>query len=206
MSIRIMSMRARVPSLAVVCAVAAICAVGLRAEERFTAQAVNMANVGPSGAVGTIDIIINRYSTEAERNRFLAVLNERGNDGLLDAFQKAPSIGKVGPTGRVGYDIRYAHEVPGEDGGRQIVIASDRRMSFLEAANRPRTVDYPFTVVQLELDKDGNGEGKASILTRIEVDKQRDTLVLENFASRPVDLMSVRSLGGDTNRTSRPQD
>jgi hypothetical protein len=196
-------MRSR--SLVAIGAAAAICAAVLGAEERFTAQAVNMANVGPSGAVGTVDIIINRYSTEAERTRFLAALTERGNDGLLEAFQKAPSIGKVGPTGRLGFDIRYAHEMAGEDGGRQIVLASDRRMSFLEVANRPRTVDYPFTVVQLKLDNGGNGEGKASFLTRIEVDKKNNALVLENFASRPVDLMSVRSVGGAANKTSRPR-
>lgn len=195
----------RMPSrILAVIAAAVIGATVLGAEERFTAQAVNMANVGPSGAVGSVDIIINRYSTEAERNRFLAALTERGNDGLLEAFQKAPSIGKVGPTGRLGFDIRYAYEMPGEDGGRQIVLASDRRMSFLEVANRPRTVDYPFTVVQLKLDQAGQGEGKASFLTRIEVDKKNNTLVLENFASRPVDLMSVRSVGGG-NKSSRPR-
>jgi hypothetical protein len=123
-------------------------------------------------------------------------LDDGGNDGLLRAFQDAPSIGKVGPTGRVGFDIRYAHEMKGEDGGRQVVIASDRRMSFLEVATRPRTVDYPFTVVQLQLGNDGKGEGKASFLTRIEVNKEQQAIVLENFASQPVDLMAVRSLGG----------
>jgi hypothetical protein len=196
----------RVPprTLAVVAVVAAISSVAIGAEERFTAQAVNMSNVGPSGAVGTMDIIINRYSTESERNRFLAALAERGNDGLLQAFQNAPSIGKVGPTGRLGFDIRYAQEIPGEDGGRRIVIASDRRMSFLEASNRPRTVDYPFTVVELRLDNEGNGEGKASLLTRIEIDKKHDALVLENFASSPVDLKSVRAVGGVSNRTGKP--
>ena len=173
------------------------------AQERFTAQAVNLSNVGNSGAVGMVDIIIERYSTEDERNRFLAALTERGNDGLLQAFQKAPSIGRVGPTGRLGFDIRYAVEMPGEDGGRQIVIASDRRMSFLEASNRPRTVDYPFTVVQLKLDNAGKGEGKASVLTRIEADTRNNAIVLENFASRPVDLMGVRSLGGKVKGTTQ---
>lgn len=167
----------------------------LGSSERFTAQAVNMSNVGRPGAVGTVEIIINRYSTESERKRFLDALKEGGNDGLYQAFLKAPSIGKVGPTGRVGFDVRYAHEMKGEDGGRQVVIASDRRMSFMEAANRPRTVDYPFTVVQLQLDNDGKGEGKASFLTRIEINDKEQAIVLENFASQPVDLMAVRTLG-----------
>ena len=187
------------------CVAAAVVAAALwsgatTAAERFTAQAVNMSNVGRSGDVGVIDIIINRYSTEAERTRFVAALTEGGNDGLLRAFQKAPSIGKIGPTGVVGLDVRYAHEIPGEDGGRQIIIASDRRMSFLEVTNRPRTVDYPFTVVQLQLDKNGRGEGKASILTRIETDKRNNAIVLENFASQPVDLMSVRQTAGAPTR------
>jgi hypothetical protein len=169
------------------------------AEERFTAQAVNMSNVGRGGAAGTVDILINRLSTEAERQRFMTALTEGGNDGLLKAFQKAPSIGKIGPTGNVGLDIRYAQEIPGDEGGREIIIATDRRMSFLEVSNRPRTVDYPFTVVQLHLDRSGNGEGKASILTKIEIDKKKNAIVLENFASQPVDLMAVRRTAGSSN-------
>ena len=170
--------------------------VAATAEERFTAQAVNMSNVGSGGAVGTVDIIINRFSTEAEQQRFMTALAEGGNDGLLRAFEKAPSIGKIGPTGRVGLDIRYAQEIPADEGGRQIIIATDRRMSFLEVSNRPRTVDYPFTVVQLQLDRSGNGEGKASLLTKVAIDKKQNAIVLENFASQPVDLMAVRRTAG----------
>jgi len=196
MAVQARSSRLRTLSVAAVVVAAALSSGATTAAERFTAQAVNMSNIGPGGDVGVIDIIIDRYSTEAERTRFVAALTEGGNDGLLAAFQKAPSIGKIGPTGVVGLDVRYAHAMPGEDGGRQIIIASDRRMSFLEVANRPRTIDYPFTVVQLKVDKSGQGEGKASILTRIETDKRNNAIVLENFASQPVDLISVRQTAG----------
>lgn len=33
-----------------------------------------------------------------------------------------------------------------EDGGRDVVIATDRPIGFWEATARPRTIDYPFTV------------------------------------------------------------
>jgi hypothetical protein len=161
--------------------------------ERFSATANNMSGVGRQGVIGPVDIILQRYSTEAERNRFLAALTERGPDALLEAFQKAPSIGRLGAPGRIGYEIRYAAEMPGEDGGRRIVIATDRRMSFMEAANRPRTVDYPFTVVQLNLDNDGKGEGRASIYAKIEVDKKNNAIVLEDFGIQPVTLMNVKA-------------
>lgn len=161
--------------------------------ERFSATANNMSGVGRQGVIGPVDIVLQRYSTESERNRFLAVLTERGPDALLEAFQKAPSIGRLGAPGRIGYEIRYASEMPGEDGGRRIVIATDRRMSFMEAANRPRTVDYPFTVVQLNLDNDGKGEGRASIYAKIEVDKKNNAIVLEDFGIQPVTLMNVKA-------------
>ena len=161
--------------------------------ERFSATANNMSGVGRQGVIGPVDITLERYSTDDERNRFLAVLTERGPDALLQAFQKAPSIGRLGAPGRIGYEIRYAAELPGEDGGRSIVIATDRRMSFLEAANRPRTVDYPFTVVQMNLDKAGKGEGRASIYAKIEVDKEHNAIVLEDFGIQPVTLMNVKA-------------
>jgi hypothetical protein len=161
--------------------------------ERFQATLNNTSGIGRSGVLGPVDIIIERYSTDEERARFLAALTERGPDGLLEAFQKAKSIGKLGAPGSIGYDIRYAVQFPGEDGGRRVVIATDRVMSFMEAANQPRTVDYPFTVVQLQLDGQGKGEGRASIYTKVDVDKRNNAIVLENFGIQPVMLMNVRA-------------
>ena len=36
------------------------------------------------------------------------------------------------------YDLRYAHQSPGDEGGRRIVIATDRPVNFWEASNQPR--------------------------------------------------------------------
>lgn len=181
---------------------AAVMAVGLALAspalaqgDRFSATANNMSNVGPQGVLGPVDIIINRYSTEDERNRFLGVLAERGPEGLLEVFRKSKSIGRLAAPGRLGYEIRYAAKVPGEDGGYRVVIATDRLMSFFEVRNQPRTVDYPFTVVQLNIGPDGKGEGRASVYTRITTDKRNNTIILEDFGSQPVMLMNVRAEG-----------
>lgn len=160
--------------------------------DRFSATATNMSNVGPPGVLGPVDIIINRYSTEDERNRFLAVLAERGPDALLEVFRASKSIGRLAAPGSIGYDIRYAAKIPGEDGGFKVIIATDRLMSFLEVRNQPRTVDYPFTVVQLNVGPNGEGEGRASVYARITTDTRNNTIVLEDFGSQPVTLMNVR--------------
>ena len=42
------------------------------------------------------------------------------------------------------------------------VLATDRPISFWEATHQPRTIDYPFTVIQMELDREGHGKGTLS--------------------------------------------
>ena len=72
-----------------------------------------------------------------------------------------------------------------------IFLMTDRYIGGWEAANRPRTIDYPFTLIQLQVDKDGNGEGKASIYTKI-TEAKDGTIELENFANQPVMLNEVK--------------
>ena len=52
------------------------------------------------------------------------------------------------------------------------MLVTDRRIGFWEAANQPRSIDYPFTVIELRLNSDGEGEGKMSIATKIIADKE----------------------------------
>ena len=56
---------------------------------------------------------------------------------------------------------------PGPDGGRRIIIATDRPLGFAETSNRSRTVDYPFTVIDMQMPAKGHGEGTMSLAARI---------------------------------------
>jgi hypothetical protein len=60
------------------------------------------------------------------------------------------SVGHESHTRSLAYDLRA-------DGGRQIVLATDRPIGFWEAIRQPRTIQYPFTVIQLEIGRDGIG-------------------------------------------------
>src|SRR3989454_8551947 len=123
--------------------------------ERFTAMAVNMDN----GRTSTVDIVVNRWSTEAERKKLLSVLLEKGPDKLLDVLQGAPRVGYFRTPESTGWDLHYAHRTPLPEGGERVVLATDRRINFWEAANRPRSIDYPFTVIELHLNRGGEGGG-----------------------------------------------
>jgi hypothetical protein len=154
---------------------------------RFTATAA-----GPTGELGPVEIVINRFSTTVERNRFMNTFAERGPAGLQEALQQAPSIGRLAAPGDQGFELRYAAELRGDNGVRHVIVASDQGMSFLEAADLPRAADYPFTVVQLQIDRNGQGRGLASAYSTIGLDKVQGSIVLENLGDQPVMLRNLQ--------------
>jgi hypothetical protein len=154
---------------------------------RFTAAAVDLNR----GASGTVEFIINRWSSDADRDRLMAVMFDKGPEKLLDALQEMPRMGYIRTPGSIGWDVRFARHMPAPDGGERIVLVTDRRMGFREIANRHRSVDYPFTVIELRLQKNGEGEGKVSVATRIIADKANKVVTLENYDIQPVMLTKV---------------
>lgn len=182
--------------VAVIACSVLLVAAGARAQnggkEHFTAFAVDVSNTAPRGAAtSTVDIVINRYSSDADRDKLLEAL-DRGQDTLLKALQSLPVVGYLTTPGSLRYDIHFARQRPGADGGRHIVIATDRYISMWEAVNRPRSIDYPFTLIELQLNKNDEGVGKASIATKIT--KNDNYVELENFSSEPVRLNNVHKV------------
>jgi hypothetical protein len=159
--------------------------------ERFTALAVNMGTPGRPGA-GTVEIQVNRWSTDEERDKLLTVLREQGPDKLLETLQKLPRVGYIRTPNSIGYDLHYARRSALPDNAERIIIATDRRIGFWEAANRPRSIDYPFTLIEMHIGPNGEGEGKMSLATKITTEDNGKTIVLENYQSQPVMLNAIK--------------
>jgi len=163
----------------------------------ITGWALNMSNVA-TGANQTIQITIERWSPPAERERLIQTFLEKKQDGLLRALEDLPEMGRfnfpgyMGPDPnnimRLGTDIRYAASTQLPDGGRRIVVITPRVMGFQEVRNQPRTVDYPFTLFEMHFDKSGKGEGRMAYGTKIDFDKKKQAIELENYSSEPVRL------------------
>ena len=166
----------------------------------ITAFAVNMSNIA-TGANAVVDITINSWSTPEERERLITTMLEKGPDALLRELQKAPVKGRFRiPSAKppdphhlgLGLDLRYAWQTALPDGGRRIVLATDRYIGFQEARNQPRSIDYPFTLFELRVDKDGKGQGKCAVATKIDFDKDKKVVQIENYGSEPVRLNEVK--------------
>jgi hypothetical protein len=164
------------------------------------AFAVNMSNIA-TGSNQILMIDIDSWSTDAERQLLIDTMLSKGQDQLLKALQKQPKRGRMwypqwqGPdpqNARLGYTLRYTRQRPLPDGGRQIVIALDRYIGFWEARNQPRSFDYPFSLLEIRAPKEGKGEGKLALATKISFDKDKKQIELENYASEPVRLQNVQ--------------
>jgi hypothetical protein len=159
--------------------------------------ALSMSNVA-TGKSQMIQIMINKWSTPAQRKLLIDTFLQKKQEGLLKALEKQPEMGRfnfpgyMGPDPsnvmRLGTDIRYARSEPGADGGRKIVIITPRVIGFQEAKNQPRTYDYRFSLFELHFDKDGKGEGKMAYATQINFNKKKDAIELEYYSSEPVRL------------------
>ena len=188
--------------IAAACAIAALgAAAPMSGPIRLSAFAVNMSNIRTARSTAVIDIRVDRWSGDEERQRLINTFLNNGQDALLHALQKVPSKGRIRIPGwqgpdphnyRLGWDLRYAWEFAGEDGGRRIVIATDRYIGFLEARESPRSIDYPFTFIEIRLNADGEGEGKLAAATKLTFNKKKNVVELENYSSEPIRLQSVR--------------
>jgi hypothetical protein len=157
--------------------------------ERFNAVAI-VNNARVSGA-GTVQIDVTRWSTAAERTKLLDVLRSKGAEKLLDVLRDMRPVGTIKTPDSLAYDLRYARESAGEDGGRRIVLATDRPIGFWEASRNARTLDYPFTVIQMEMGRDGKGKGTLSYATKVIA--AGEDIILENFGTQPIMLTEITS-------------
>ncbi len=157
--------------------------------ERFTfaRPPAPASTVDPPDRLG---LVINRWSTDAERDTLLGVITESGQAKLLDAFWNVGRVGTLNWPGGLEYAVRYARRHARPDGGSDVVLVVERPLWIWWDAKIGST-DHPFTVVQLRLDKDGKGEGRVSFGVPVGSDKTIG-VALSDFARAPAVLTAVR--------------
>ncbi len=123
---------------------------------------------GAAGArTETVEIVIERWSTDAERKSIGDILRERP-ERLLETVRKIePRVGFIRSATSVGWDIRYARRTEIESGGQRTLIATDRPMSFFERSQNTRSSEYEYIVGDIRLGPDGKGEGKLATAAKV---------------------------------------
>ena len=85
------------------------------------------------------------------------------------------------------------------NGGERIIVVTDRPLgswsrTAWRTASSPPAKEAQLTLIEMRLNRQGRGEGKISLGSKIAADG--DTLALENYASAPVLLKGAMRVGG----------
>jgi hypothetical protein len=159
---------------------------------RFSAFAVQM----EAGMSGVVDIAIERWSTDAERQALLALVSAttdkpQDQDKLLKALQDVkPRVGFIRTPNSMGWDLKYAYESQLPDGSRQIVIATDKPVSFLAAASQARTMDYAFSLIEMRFPA-GSNKGEGKLLGQSSIAVKNGKLEVELYGQQPTRLTTI---------------
>lgn len=159
---------------------------------RFRAFGVNM----QGGISGTLDIAIERWSTDGERAVLLdkvagTTFKRADQDKLLKSLQDIePRTGYIRTSRSLGWDLKYARENVLPDGTRQIVIVTDKPVTFFAASRQTRTMDYPFTMIEMRF-APGSTEGEGKLLYQTNIAAKDGRLELEIYGQEPTRLTKI---------------
>lgn len=154
--------------------------------EQFTANLVTL----EGGGAAQVLIHVDHYTSDQERDKLRKVLAAKGPDALRDALWDVES-GYIRVDGGLGYPIAVARSQPAANGGRVVRIMIDRQLSFRELADKARSADYPFSYIELHLDRNGKGEG--TMIPAARVNLSGGTVDIEAYGPVPWRLLTVRA-------------
>ena len=156
----------------------------------YTAWAMNM--LGGGGGT-TVTIGIYRWSSDAERTALINVLKTEGNAQLVADMSQLPQIGYIFTQGTLAYALFYARENTLPDGSKQVVLASNRPISFGGAVSPGARQQYNLGVIEMRFPKSGgDGEGKIILQGMAKMDDQTGKIEIENYSGQPTRLMQIK--------------
>jgi hypothetical protein len=154
---------------------------------RMTIQATAKGTSTQLGKIVNVNIYVEEYSTQEDRNTLIEAFNTRKQQGLVDALQKMKTKGRVRfASGGVGNDVKYIIELPATS-GRRLRLVTDRWLSFAELYNSTRSTDYSVGAIELNLTPDGKGTGTVLPACKLTVNKKTNEVEVETFQN-PWDL------------------
>jgi len=134
---------------------------------------------GSGGSTTSIDIRISRYNTNEEIKNYAALLSDNGQNALRRRLEKE-DVGRLSRVGSVGSPIAIARRL--QNGDKTIIrVVTTRHMSFNELRNSGRSVDYPYTMLELVLGQDGKGTGTAIGAAKLRFDKKKNLYEIESL-------------------------
>jgi hypothetical protein len=157
--------------------------------ETFTAFARSIS----TGGSASITIIINRWSTEDERQVLLNVLKVSGSQAAVNVMQDMPQVGYIRTSQSMGDALFFARQTTLPDGTRRVVLATNRPLSAAAMLNPGAANKYDALVIEMHFPKGKDkGEGKIVVAGKAEIDPKTGQVHIQNYQGQPVVLSDIR--------------
>lgn len=135
-------------------------------------------------------------TSSEEASRLVGILQDDGQDGLLKALDKQ-KVGNFSLGSQVARDVNAAY-VTEVDGKTRIRAVFARWLGFGELRGGYRSVDYPFSYIEIFVDpRTGKGEGTfiPAAKIRYRTKNGNNEIEIEDFGTFPGRLMGVQMRG-----------
>ena len=169
-------------------------------KETFTGTVVSFGTgMNTRSVTRTFTLHLNGQTSDADVNRFLGVLQDKGQNALLEEINDQ-NLGNFSIGGRVGRNVNVVRSRM-VDGKRRLYIVFERWLQIAELRGGYRSVDYPFGVIELLIDP-ANGKGSGTFIEAAQIrwkrggDNDEPYVEVENFATFPAKLIGVSQTGG----------
>jgi len=183
------SRSARISPIGVVAVLCLALTARAQAAETFTATATVKTSGGVT-ATAPVGVIIDRFSTDKDRDEILAALKKGGTDGVRDLLSTHPPIGTL-TVGNQFTAIKYVYSRTTPD-GRFITVVTGSPIGFVGAGapGAPAKTGYELGLVMLSVTKSGPGHGELVPATKIRMNAE-GAIVTDDYGGEMVQLSNV---------------
>lgn len=146
---------------------------------------------GPqAGRSATFTLTLNDRTSRTAAGGYANLLRTKGQDALLKQLQ-GKDVGTFSLAGYTGQRVNFAYETDTPE-GKKLTILFERWLQPFELRYGTRSQEYPFTYMELSIDKDGKGNGTMIGAAKVYFEKDDpSTLNVENFSVYPLRVVNV---------------
>lgn len=159
-------------------------------KEKLTYTATVVGTGAGAGGSHPITIYINDYTSDEQVQDYLDMIAEKNQGLLRSTLEKVSGLGRIVMTGFIGNELAVVRQFDTPQGKLYNLITA-RNMGFVELYASGRTLDYPFSFLQLLVDEEGKGQGTVIVAARFSFDKD-GKLEIESYGRQPFQLWNLK--------------
>lgn len=119
-----------------------------------------------------VQLIIYEVSTDADRQILVDAFMKGQNEGLVNALQKMPSVGRMSISGTVGSDVAFIRVIPTPT-GRKVRFVTNRQIRMGEAWTDSNSKAFNLTAGEIDINEKDQGKSTGFVFpaAQLTIDK-----------------------------------